>query len=210
MSTWNGSDKSATITLTGGSLIATATSSFNLGVRNTLYRSTGKFYAEFSNLNWDSGCGVGLADATYTLGSSTGSDVVMVVTGGGINSNGSALASGLTDPAGAGHTVDIAVDLDAKLFWGRVDNGNWNGSGTANPATGAGGIDLTWGGWSWTQLTPYTQLHISTGSGGTYNDSTTANFGGSAFAHTKPVGFSGWDGAGGGGGSSSSNWWFWL
>jgi hypothetical protein len=41
-----------------------------------------------------------------------------------------------------GSVVEICVDIDARLFWLRVSAGNWNGSGTANPATGVGGINI--------------------------------------------------------------------
>jgi len=40
--------------------------------------------------------------------------------------------------------LSVAVDIDNNLIWFRTNNGNWNNSGTANPATGVGGIDLTW------------------------------------------------------------------
>lgn len=38
--------------------------------------------------------------------------------------------------------VDIAVDTMAKLFWYRVDGGNWNGGSDNNPATGQGGWSI--------------------------------------------------------------------
>lgn len=38
----------------------------------------------------------------------------------------------------------IAVDLDADLIWFRTGAGNWNNNGANDPATGVGGIDLTW------------------------------------------------------------------
>ena len=42
----------------------------------------------------------------------------------------------------AGNRLSIAVDLDNLLIWFRTTTGNWNNSGTANPATGVGGISL--------------------------------------------------------------------
>jgi hypothetical protein len=39
-------------------------------------------------------------------------------------------------------TLCMAVDLTAKLIWFRTGAGNWNNSGTANPATGVGGWAL--------------------------------------------------------------------
>ena len=40
----------------------------------------------------------------------------------------------------AGNRLSFAIDLDAGLMWFRVSSGNWNNSGAANPATGAGGL----------------------------------------------------------------------
>jgi hypothetical protein len=44
-------------------------------------------------------------------------------------------------------SVRFAMDNDAKLLWvGKITSGvasTWNGSGTANPATGVGGIDIS-------------------------------------------------------------------
>ena len=42
----------------------------------------------------------------------------------------------------AGNRLSFALDVDAALLWLRVGSGNWNNSGTANPATGAGGIKV--------------------------------------------------------------------
>ncbi len=36
--------------------------------------------------------------------------------------------------------LSFALDIDAALLWVRVNAGNWNNSGTANPATGVGGL----------------------------------------------------------------------
>lgn len=43
----------------------------------------------------------------------------------------------------AGDRIGVAVDPAARLIWFRVNNGNWNNSGAANPATGVGGIDFS-------------------------------------------------------------------
>lgn len=40
--------------------------------------------------------------------------------------------------------LSIAVDIDNNLIWFRTNAGNWNNSGANNPATGVGGIDLSW------------------------------------------------------------------
>jgi hypothetical protein len=38
--------------------------------------------------------------------------------------------------------LDMAVNLDAGLFWVRVNGGDWNGNPLADPATDANGINL--------------------------------------------------------------------
>jgi hypothetical protein len=44
----------------------------------------------------------------------------------------------------ATNNLCIAADLDALLIWFRTNGGNWNNSGANDPATGVGGIDLSW------------------------------------------------------------------
>lgn len=43
----------------------------------------------------------------------------------------------------AGSVVQHAVDLDARMYWVRLDGGPWNGNINANPTTGIGGIDVS-------------------------------------------------------------------
>jgi hypothetical protein len=65
----------------------------------------------------------------------------------------------------------------------RVDAGNWNNSGTANPAIGAGGISI-----SSLNAGPYfaaISQHDTT-------EVSTANFGATAYAETVPAGFGNW------------------
>lgn len=86
-----------------------------------------------------------------------------------------------------GVVVELAVDVGNSLAWARTDrNANWNGSGTANPATGTGGYTFTASGalfpcWSGEEAT------------GTNMDAASLNAGGYAFAGTIPSGFSAWD-----------------
>jgi len=63
-------------------------------------------------------------------------------------SSGSLWANGVNVWSGiggvsAGDTYDFAVDFTAKLFWVSKNGGAWNGSGTANPATGTGGFSFS-------------------------------------------------------------------
>lgn len=82
-----------------------------------------------------------------------------------------------------GDVVDIAYDRDAGLFWVRRNGGNWNGSGTANPATGTGGHYLPLSGTGPTRAA----LHLDTG------QTISANFGAQEWAYAPPAGFEGID-----------------
>lgn len=44
----------------------------------------------------------------------------------------------------AGGVGTVCCDIDARLLWffGSLGTGNWNNSGTANPATGVGGVPI--------------------------------------------------------------------
>lgn len=42
-----------------------------------------------------------------------------------------------------GDIIQHAVDIDAALYWTRKSTGNWNGNGSANPATGIGGVSIS-------------------------------------------------------------------
>lgn len=43
----------------------------------------------------------------------------------------------------SGNRLSVAADLDALLVWFRTLSGNWNNNGSADPATGVGGIPLS-------------------------------------------------------------------
>ena len=82
-----------------------------------------------------------------------------------------------------GDIIGVALDLVNQLIWFRVaPSGNWNGSGTANPATGVGGVSLQSIAGVGVPLYPYAYLQ---GSGQAY----TANFGDSAFTGAVPASF---------------------
>ena len=142
--TWNPSDKSANITLSGGDLTATSTAGGPNNVRSTVGKSTGKYYSEHT-VTHSSG-------AEYSLGVATAADPLneyggSYTTGIAFYMDGtvyynSALVTTIQSTS-SGQRVDMAVDLDADLIWWRTAGGNWNNSGTANPATGTGGIALS-------------------------------------------------------------------
>ena len=88
-------------------------------------------------------CGVGLANYSENLWDYVGSGNNSV----GYFDDGQVYINGSTEATYAsfneGGLVDIAVDFDSGFAWFRVDGGNWNGGGSADPATGTGGFDIT-------------------------------------------------------------------
>lgn len=67
--------------------------------------------------------------------------------------------------------------------WFAINGGDWNGNPAADPATNIGGVSLSFV--AGQALFPTVQVNA-----GATGDSVTANFGGSAFAHAVPSGFS--------------------
>lgn len=199
--TWNPADKNANISLSGGNLTATQTSGSPsyYDVQATLARTTGKYGYTVDpgtiTVGSASSTAFGFASDNLTLtnylGNNSGGNVGVGWFGDGSVWTNSAAALGgnaATDFSSASTLCTLMIDIDNKLLWVREGAGNWNNSGTANPATGVGGISLasiTAGSWT-TGMIPSLTLH------GT-NDVVTANFGASAM--TLPVGFSSWDGS---------------
>lgn len=193
--TWNPSDKDTGITLSGGNLVATSSTTLAncsvsgfCGVRAIASHSTGKFYYELvvTTLgNAPNDDNVGIANASYALNAALGTNNNSnALRHGGGNTGGSTCPD---TPAGfvSGDVLSIAADLTGNLMWFRTNAGSWNNSGgAADPASGTRGCD------------------ISTLAGGPYfpaisgsNDANTvftANFGGSAYAESVPAGFGNW------------------
>lgn len=81
--------------------------------------------------------------------------------------------------AGLNAVVCMAVDVANKSVWWRVNNGNWNNSGTANPATNTGGLSF-----SSASGTFYVACSVLDSSSGL-----TARFSSSSWTYAPPSGF---------------------
>jgi hypothetical protein len=182
--TWSSTDRlNCTI---GGTNNLTVSNFTAAGALRTIDRQlTGKFYIEYTCTTWTANVGIGLANAGVVLSTmgTTGANGFTVGTGGNVSVNGVATGT----PIGAranGDIIGIAVDLTNALGWMRVaPAGNWNGSATADPATGAGGVSLA----IVSSSRPlyglvYTNAAVATAS-------ITANFGDTAFSGAVPSGF---------------------
>jgi hypothetical protein len=181
--TWNAADLSA-VTLTNNNLTATGTAAG--GVRSTAGLSSGKLYYEgkITAIQTNSlGIGICTAGANLATINTAYANAAAVNRLGIIFLNGSNSGVSLGMRA-VNDIIGLAVDLTARLIWFRVaPAGNWNASGTANPATGAGGISIS-------VLTGAVFCLFSSGANG---DAVTANLGASAFSGAVPSGFSaGW------------------
>lgn len=184
--TWNTTDSAAGITRSNGNLTLTYSSGSGFqGVRATNSHSTGKFYFENLTPINPGNNGVGLANANYVttngLWFNTFDSVGYRPVDGSVMINGTVIGTGQT--YGSGDMVSVAVDLGAQLIWVRANAGNWNNSGTANPATGVGGFSIS--SLNAGPFFPATNLHDST-------DDSTANFGATAYAQSVPAGFGNW------------------
>lgn len=184
--TLNPSDKSANVTLSGGNLVATGTGAGN--VRSIASHSSGLYYCEFT---------VTALDQAYAHSIGNGNSSASLTSGpGSPDTNSSAYYSG--DPAvyvagASGGTtgvsygvsgsdvVGMAVDMNNNSIWVRVNGGNWNGSGTANPATNTGGFSLAAISKPWFVITALVSTSAST-----------FNFGATAYGSAAPAGFGNW------------------
>lgn len=192
--TWSTTDL-VNMTLSGGNLVATPTASGNAYVRGQDPKRSGKYYFEYTSTTAQGGSSnFGLAPGGTTLGTTNGAAYVNASSGSilGFNRVTNAQTSFASLGAiGAGTVVGVAIDLDNRRAWFREGAaGNWNASSTANPATGAGGIDLSAIGLgAGIDVYPYASMSAT-------SQSVTANFGGSAFTGAVPAGFTaGWDNA---------------
>src|SRR5262245_57370159 len=182
---WSPTDKTA-VTLTNANL--TATMAFNGGVRAITGQTIGKYYFELTMTTW-SFTAIGLALSSHSLTNPGGSGIIYVDNTGVITLNGTGTGSALGTRA-SGNIIGIAIDCVADLTWFCVaPTGNWNGSGTANLATGIGGINIA--------AIVGALFPIAIGGSSSAGDIVTANFGASAFARTPPSGYSpGWPSTG--------------
>lgn len=198
--TWNPSDKAATIALSGGNLIATTSSTGGgttfRSVRATNSKTTGKFFFEATiNANGSTGWFVGLINATATLANFCGADTNGVgwQPGSNVTYYSGSLLTNTVDIVSVGQTGIVAADIGADLWWVYAPGAaRWCGSGAASPITGVGGLALHGTG----AIFPgWTGFSASTG------DQGTGNFGASSFVNSTVTaalvvaGWAPWDGA---------------
>jgi hypothetical protein len=183
--TWSTTDR-VNATLSGTNNL-TVTTTAGGGARTIDRQGAGKYYFEYTCTTVAVSCAVGVGNGIAVI---AGINVTPVgtaavgLTSGVIAVNNANTGSSLGARA-SGDIIGVALDDDNKLIWFRVaPSGNWNGSGTANPATGVGGLSIAAISLD-SRLLPLCGWFAAVGSG----DVITANFGDSAFTGAVPSGF---------------------
>ena len=87
---------------------------------------------------------------------------------------------------GSGGVYCLAIDLVNSRAWVRLNGGNWNNSGTANPTTNVGGVNIS-------GLFPTNPAFAAMTTEQILSPLATVNFGASAFSFAVPSGFAAWD-----------------
>lgn len=181
--TWDPSHIQGGISLSNGNLTATSNVSggnAEVGGIATQARSSGKYYFEVhvDNLSGQQFSAVAMGISTSVT---RGSESWLLQNDNGSQSSSILEHNGNNGPAGSyfsgGTTVGIAVDTTNNLLWMSI-NGSWQFGG--DPSNGGAGISIAHESW-------FPEFYF-VGSG----TAVTANFGGSAFTHTKPTGFLPW------------------
>jgi len=142
--TWDTVNKNANVVLSNGNLTAssgTATTANTSGRGSQTITTGQKIYGEFTATVNTGNSLIGVVNASFSfanfnyLGIDT-NGIGLLPSGGVLYNNGiPASYSGFT----TGDVISVAVDFNAGLMWWRINAGNWNNSGAANPATGVGG-----------------------------------------------------------------------
>lgn len=153
MVAWSTTDKSANVVLSAGNLTATWNSNVQGGVRCDTSFAGGLLYFELYAQSGALGnLSVGFANATQSLAADVGSSVNSVGAAPGSNiSKINGVSIGAFEHSSAQNTIPftvcIAVNFTTGKWWARPASvgplGFWNGSTTADPATGVGGLSLT-------------------------------------------------------------------
>lgn len=145
--TINPADKSADITLLNGNLTGQRTS---LGVawvsaRAVTSFNSGKYYFQTTPALVSSRVMVGIAQSGLSLANFCGSSATSwgYDSAGDIYNNNASIA--VYPSYTTNDVIGIAVDLTNNKIWFRKNTGNWNNSGSANPATNVGGLAISAG-----------------------------------------------------------------
>jgi hypothetical protein len=142
---WNYNDKEASISLYGDDFcMVQLPSAGDSGIRANTSKSSGKWYWEvYLHYIAASSDGAGVANSTYSLTAALGDDTngIIYLATGLLKYNNTTV--GTFESYTTGDTICFALDKDNNKLWVRKNGGNWNNSGTDNPATNTGGYTIS-------------------------------------------------------------------
>jgi hypothetical protein len=184
--TWNPSDTSPGTTLSDLNLIVTGNPpSSDTLTRSTTTQSSGLYYFELTSISGsgpDSGGGIANGSASAATFGSNATDGAAVFQSGNIWITGSYTGMHIGGLS-SGAIVGVAVNLNTSNIWFRNGaSGQWNGSSTADPASGTGGLSI-----SGVSGPYYIAASISNGSSMSWTVAPGTNFAGAV-----PSGYSAW------------------
>jgi hypothetical protein len=145
ITTWNPSDKSASVSLSSGNSVATNDAFSRHAVRASAGKSSGKWGFRVTPTIGSTGeILIGIATSSASLSNGVGLDNNAY----GYNAgNGTVYKNSVGQATYAPYSntqpVDIVCDFDNNRMWVRRNNGTWNNSGTADPSTNTGGLDIS-------------------------------------------------------------------
>jgi len=185
---WNSSDvRTGVVALSNGDRTATCVT-WPMTITATNGQSTGKRFLSFTIGQTGANMfGLLRADLSASIDQNPPDNAIQIGTSGLYRWAGASVGGPGCAAMVAGSICDLAIDLDAKLFWARADNKLWNRKPltTANPATGIGGYDLS----PWVSGSPLFLPFLYLEADGNF---ITLNTGTEAFTYPPPVGFSSW------------------
>lgn len=183
---WSPTDKYSTLTLSNNNLTANASPVSAYGAVRAMHgKTSGKYYIEGVH-NW-----LGNPSANLLFGIASGSHGLNQYLGSGNQSGGldgagniQGVGGGTGGDPGTGDIISLAVDVDNKQVWWRVQGGNWNNNAANDPGIGAGGKTFV------SFIGPVFPAY----NGGFGEQKVfTVNFGDSPFTYPVPAGFTaGW------------------
>lgn len=190
--TWDPANTaSELIPLSNGNLTVTGSTTDQRGTRSIASHSAGKYYHEVA-LNGGGFYTVGFCNSSYLMNGGSGLPGLDGSSNSiGIDASGNywraASPTGSFTGWSANDVNGFAIDFTNSLLWVKniTTGGNWNNNGSANPATGVGGVSITG-----ISSGPYFVTVFVVAIGGTH----TANFGATTYALAggAPSGFGNW------------------
>lgn len=141
--TWDPSNESSNISLTNSNLTATNSNIPKSVVKSTSSAASGKKFWKITVNDIDLGAGqrLGVANASAPLdGTDLGDDANSCgyCADGTVSCNGTNVGASISTYT-TGDVISVAFDIDNGKIWFKVNSGNWNNDGSADPATNTNG-----------------------------------------------------------------------